>query len=395
MTTAKPLTNAAIDKAQAGDILRDPKIPGLHVRVTATRKSYYFYYRTKEGKERRPKLGDHGIITLAQAREDAKAMRNQVERRKDPMEERQKRKEAPVISALAVRFWESHAAKKKAAGDTYRHMVLHILPALGAKRSVPLAERAKTAAAMLADLKSFKGGVRVIDATYDDAERLHARVAKEAPVQANRVIATFSKMMRLAEKWKMRPPHSNPCSGIERSPEQARRRHMKGNEPQRIAAELRKFEELAPASVAFLWLLILSGARKGEIAGAKWAWLNVQDSVLRLPDSKTGARTIFLPAQVMALLDKLPRTVNAAGQMTGTITGIKSPDKVWQQVRKAAGCTTCAGRSRARRFPRVYHWDKLANCSAIGTRRPQRDTPTCKTMQHMLPLRLRPIESNS
>lgn len=329
LSSTQKLSPAVIDKAKPGETIHDTTVTGLHVRVSPTRKSFFYFYRTKEGVQRRPKIGDYGIITLNQAREDAKAIRNQVERRQDPMEERQKRKEAPTVVELAVRFWERHAVKNKAAKDTYRHLALHILPALGAKRAKPRDERPKTLDGMLADLKTFKGGKRAIDVVYDDVERLHDRVAKKAPVQANRVVATLSKMMRLAETWKIRPQHSNPCRGITRSPEQVRRRHMAGDEPPKIAAELRRFEELAPASVAFLWLLILSGARKGEIAAAKWDWL--EGSILHLPDSKTGQRDIFLPPQVMALLEKLPRT-------SGTITGIKSPDKIWQQVRKAAGC---------------------------------------------------------
>ena len=48
-------------------------------------------------------------------------------------------------------------------------------------------------------------------------------------------------------------------------------------------------------------LLILTGARCGEIAMARWDWLD--GNVLRLPDSKTGAKPVFLPPQALAVVE--------------------------------------------------------------------------------------------
>lgn len=298
------LTPAGIASAQPGDTLRDASLPGLHLRVTPTRKSYFLYFRTKDGVERRPKLGEHGLITLAGARQIAKDMLLQVANGRDPIAERQVRKDAPTVNQLADRYWERHASKQKAKSDVERHLDTYIRPLLGTKR--------------------------VIDVVYADAERLHDRVAKQAPVQANRVLATFSTMLGLAERWDMRPMGSNPCRRVQRTPERQRRRHMTGEEAPRIAAALLAHAKTAPASVAFIYLLILSGARKSEIGGARWDQLH--DNVLRLEDSKTGPRDIFLPPQVMDILEKLPRTF-------GTITGIKNPTPVWQAIRKEAGCT--------------------------------------------------------
>lgn len=58
--------------------------------------------------------------------------------------------------------------------------------------------------------------------------------------------------------------------------------------------------------MAFIHLLILSGARKSEIAAARPEWLD--GSVLRLPDSKTGEKSVHLPPQAMALIKRLPKT---------------------------------------------------------------------------------------
>jgi integrase len=304
------LTQAAIAAAQPGDILRDDQVRGLHLTVTPKRRSFYLFFRTKDGTQRKPKIGDAGLLTLAQARKIAKDMLLQVANGRDPIAERQVRRDAPTVNELADRYWERHAKSLKAYRDTERHLNAHIRPLLGSKR--------------------------VVDIVYADCERLHDRLAKTAPVQANRLIATFSKMLSLAEKWDMRPIGSNPCRRVDHTPERRRRRYMRGEEPQKIAAALAKHAQSAPHSVAFIYLLILSGARKGEIAKATWT--DLQGNVLRLAESKTGPRDIFLPPQVMDIIDTLPRTVNAKGEPCGTIVGIQDPTKVWQQVRKDAGC---------------------------------------------------------
>jgi integrase len=85
-----------------------------------------------------------------------------------------------------------------------------------------------------------------------------------------------------------------------------------------------------PQSVAFIYLLLYSGARPAEIGQCQRAWLD--GNVLRLPDSKTGQRDVYLPPQAMAVIGSLPP------YRDGTITGIKSPRALWRLVRAAAGC---------------------------------------------------------
>ena len=54
------LTEKNIRAAQPGQVLRDATIKGLHLRVFPESRSFYLYYRTKTGTERKPKLGELG-----------------------------------------------------------------------------------------------------------------------------------------------------------------------------------------------------------------------------------------------------------------------------------------------------------------------------------------------
>lgn len=298
--------DANIRNAKPGAELWDDQVKGLHLRAFAGRKSFYVYFRTQAGLQRKPKLGDYGVLTLAKARELARDMLVIVAEGKDPLIEREKVKQAPTMDDLWARYATDHLPKKKPASQKQDTWTWN------------------------ARVQSAMGKLKVADVDSDHLYRLHKAISADAPVQANRVIALMSKLLNLAELWKYRPLNSNPCKLIQRNTERARRRYMKGEEAAKLAEILHREEASNPESVAFLYLLILSGARKGEIAAARWDWL--EGNVLRLPDSKTGARSVFLPTHVMPVLERLPKT-------KGTITGIADPKKFWRRVRQEAGCS--------------------------------------------------------
>jgi len=49
-----------------------------------------------------------------------------------------------------------------------------------------------------------------------------------------------------------------------------------------------------PSAILAARLLILTGCRLGEIMTLRWEFLDLPEKVLRLPDSKTGAKLVHL-----------------------------------------------------------------------------------------------------
>ena len=94
------LTSAAIDKAPVGATLKDSTVPGLECRIFERRKSFYLYYRTKSGKQRRPKIGDLGVLTIPQARQIARDMLVEVAAGGDPQAERRQARGEPTVKEL-------------------------------------------------------------------------------------------------------------------------------------------------------------------------------------------------------------------------------------------------------------------------------------------------------
>ena len=97
---------------------------------------------------------------------------------------------------------------------------------------------------------------------------------------------------------------------IERYPESKRERFLSPKELQRLgqaltAAEVSETEN--KYAVAAFRILLLTGCRLSEIQTLEWRHVDVNEKELRLPDSKTGAKTVHLGEAAVALLEALPR----------------------------------------------------------------------------------------
>lgn len=300
------LNDKTIKTVQPGETLNDLVVRGLSLRCFPESKQFYLYYRTKAGKQRRPKIGELGSITLTQARAIARQMLVEVAAGGDPSGARAEVRAEPTVTDLWDEYWKRHASKIK-SGSTYeRQWRLHVKPRIGK--------------------------LKVKEVSYSLIADLHEELSKTIPTEANRVLAFVSTMFNFGVvplKWAT----ENPTKGVKRNKEVKRKRYMKGGEAARIAEILHRKSRRYPDSVAFLYLLILTGARKGEIAAAKWSML--EGNRLVLTEHKTDGtgedRYIYLPPAAMEVLDRLPRT-------SGTITGITTPQTLWESVREEAGC---------------------------------------------------------
>jgi integrase len=86
-------------------------------------------------------------------------------------------------------------------------------------------------------------------------------------------------------------------------------------------------------------LLLLTGCRRGEIVNLCWDHVDFERECLRLPDSKTGAKIVYLNAPARALLQQLPRMAANPRVIPGMRADSASAaiDKAWASARAAAG----------------------------------------------------------
>jgi integrase len=107
------------------------------------------------------------------------------------------------------------------------------------------------------------------------------------------------------ERWELRPAGSNPCRQIDAFPERRRTRFLSLVEIARLGQVLDE-EEDSPFIVLAIRLLLLTGARRDEILTFRWDFVDFANSLLHLPDSKTGAKVISLAPPARALLQQAP-----------------------------------------------------------------------------------------
>lgn len=323
---SKTLTDAGIKSLPAGGYLYDSHVRGLHVRAKDTCKTFSLQYRAPDGRIRRLKLGDVGVLSIVQARDIARTHLVTLAHGKDPVAERVKLRGEPTLQE----FWDeeafrNHYARKKDSRNVERIFNVRIAPRLGNKK--------------------------VRDVDYADVSELH-RDLEATPYEANRTLALISAVLKLAERPTrggragLRDTGSNPCGLVARYPELARKRFAKLDEIAQIGREMDARWAAAEAaggqhsrqtlqSLTFIGLCIFTGMRPIEISQAKREWVDRMDdgsAVLRLPDSKTGQRDVYLSPRAVELVDRLPAPKN------GTLTGIKEPRTTWVSIRNAAGC---------------------------------------------------------
>jgi len=84
---------------------------------------------------------------------------------------------------------------------------------------------------------------------------------------------------------------------------------------------------------------VFTGARLGEVLGLRWEWIDFDRGEAKLPDSKSGAKTLHLPPPALAVLSELPRLDNNAHVIVGHKVGaaMVNLEKPWRAIRARAG----------------------------------------------------------
>jgi integrase len=237
-----------------------------------------------------------------------------VEGDQDPAAKRAASKQAvETMEDLGKLFLEEHVSKLKphTVDDYTRCIQIHINPVLGK--------------------------LKVGKVQYNDIAAFHHKL-RDKPYQANRCLAILSKMFNWAEKKGLRGDNSNPTRHVDKYKEEGRERFLSRAELDRLGQVLDKADKDNPYIVAAIRLLILTGARKNEILSLKWGYVDLDRGCLRLPDSKTGQKTIILSQAAQDVLANLPRVVGNPHVVVGDREGghLVGLQKFWGRLRKEA-----------------------------------------------------------
>ena len=313
------LTKHLLDTLPPGQdlIIWDSALPGFGVRMRrgSPAKRFYVQYRLKTGQQRKRALGRYGVLTVEEARAQARQWLAAVQRGEDPAA--QTAQSPHTVADLTARYLVEHAERKNTP-ETRRKATamlrLHVLPAFGA--------------------------LQVQAVTRADILALQARLA-DRPVLANRVLALVSVVFTCAELWEWREPRTHPVWRIPRFGERPRTRYLTPQELARLWTVLETAEQQRaehPSVVAGIRLLLLTGARSAEVKSLRWEMIDWQTGQARLPTSKTGAKTLYLAPEALEVLRHLPRVLGNPYVLPGKVPGKPWHDlrRPWHRIRRLA-----------------------------------------------------------
>jgi integrase len=323
------LTEANIRDAKPGNrdlILWDAMVPGFGCKITpAGKKAFFLYYRTRDGQQRRPSIGEHGAIRCEQARDIARRWLGMVAEGQDPSVERQEARRAPFMRDLCARFIRDYAEKhsKPSYLKQQRRMIdTKIMPQLGA--------------------------MKVAAVSRSDIAALHTRLSS-SPYEANRVLALLSVIFRQAELWGLRPEGTNPCRSLRRYTEKRRERLLSNTEVERIHKTLNEAEQSgkeAPSAILAIRLLFATACRTSEVLGLRWDYLAYDTQEIVWPDNKAGGELRKpITRQVKQLLAKANRIVGnpyvCVSANRREPLSISTLEKVWRRILERAKIPHC------------------------------------------------------
>lgn len=297
--------------------LWDATAPGLGLRVTANGARAYVFQGEFEGRTLRMTIGGLNSWGIGDAQERAKQLQRQIDDGRDPREVKAEATAADVAKRRAdsagvltvADVWPRYMAegkpRKKDAWKPRYLSDLHKAASLGGepkKRG-----KGKTLPGHLAPLMPL--ALATID--QDTIRDWYASEKKRAPVQAARSVAMFSGFLSWCSTRKeYRGLVDRDCARASELGDvlPATKRRTDAIELDQLPAWFKGTDKLrSRTAAAYLQALVLTGARREEMAGLHWADVDFRWRKLTIADKVAATRVIPLTPYLASLLGSLPR----------------------------------------------------------------------------------------
>lgn len=310
-------------KAQA--FLRDAEGNGLRVRVTRAGAKSYVFEQSLKGSTIRRTLGDVGAHTIEQARAWAKEQSILIDKGTDPRELEREAAEAKAAEAAAKAAQEAAGAAQQAAEA---QTVAEVWTRYMAERRAHWSARTysdhlkltqaggkdrqrgagKTKPGPLAPLLQM----RLVDLSSTAVEAWAAREAPARPARVRLALRLLKAFLRWADAEPDLKGRADPAAASARKAREAAGKPKRKDDylqREQLAAWFKHVRQIGnPAISAYLQCLLLTGARREELAGLKWADVNAQWRGLHIADKiDAEGRAVPLTPYVAHLLAGLPR----------------------------------------------------------------------------------------
>lgn len=337
---AVKITKQVVDKAEitkADYFIWDDRLSGFGVKISkGGRKTFICQYRIGSGRRaqtRRMTIGAFGAPWTADAaRQEAKRLLGRVAHGEDPAKAKQDQKKQLTLTELCDLYLDQGVrTKKQSTIDTDKGRIeRHIKPLLGRKKIDQVTK---------ADVKRFMNDVASGKTALDVKTKKFGRaIVRGGEGTATRTVGLLGGIFSFAIDAGLL--ENNPAHGVKRFKDKKGERFLNAKELKRLGDALVEAEEkgLNFYGIQIIRLLILTGARKGEIEKLKWSEVDFDNGYLRLEDSKTGQKAFPLNAPALEVVSAIPRVKNTRFVFPAEIgpNHYQGTPKVWRKVRALA-----------------------------------------------------------
>ena len=342
--TAGRVTDFACPAEKAQAFLWDTETPTLALRVTPTKRKTYVFESRLNGSTIRVNIGTVADWSIEKARTRAQALKMLIDAGTDPRElERQQQADKAAAIAAAAAQVEADKVHAVTVGDIWPRYLAEGKP----KRK----DAWKPGYRASLDVMAAPGGIKKVrgqgvtrpgpiyplmalalgDVTEDALQVWFEREALAGKHQAARALMMFRGFLR----WCAARPEYRKLIDRDAGKAPAILENLPSNTKRTDAIEAAQLpgwwqgvEQLnnRTASV-YLKALVLTGARKEELAGLTWAHVDFQWRKLTIADKVEQTRTIPLTPYLAQLLATLPRInafVFASSSKAGRISDTRS-----------------------------------------------------------------------
>ena len=323
--TAGRVAGFKCDASKKQAIFWDGKTPGLGLRVTAAGSKSYIFETTIKGKTLRITIGDVSTYTIDAAQKIAKAYRAQTDKGIDPRQveadrltaaqdardakqadTEAKQAEAQRHGLTLGEVWPLYVNARKSkwsAGHIQNHMTLAAMGGETKKRGPGLTVAGPMASLMPLALTDLTG------------ERIAAWLEAEAASRPTNAAQSY-RLLRAFIRWAADIPAyrgivaADVCAARAVRDVLPKSQAKEGDSLQReqLPAWFTAARQIGnPVISAYLQSLLLTGARREELAGLRWVDVDFQWNSIKLNDKVEDFRMVPMTPYVAHLLAALPR----------------------------------------------------------------------------------------
>ena len=278
----------------------DNEIQGFMLEVRSSGAKSYYVRTSVDGKRVAKKLGDAKVISVKDARAKAIKLKRKIESQVDNLTlEAENSGQTMTLEEFYNDHYLPYIKKQIKSYETNISVFKnHILPYFGLKNMVEIKK--------------------------SEIITLHSnmvQIKKLAPATANKVLVFISHIFNVALELEIKGIEVNPANKIKPYLlNNAKERYLTKEEAARLIEAINQTQQNIHLKY-IIPMLILTGARKGEVLKAKHEDFNLNQLCWTIPTSKSGKKRVLpITPQLLELYNSIPKT-NGEYLFTSPITG--------------------------------------------------------------------------